>query len=82
MAEEEDDWGDSSETSSQTSFTPYKPEDDQKLHFLAMCFLGSVAILGLMSVAVLQFCAKEIPDVLSVVIGSSVTAIAALFKVR
>ena len=79
--DESDPWGAGGD-----AYVPYTPDydltKDKKLHLLAMWILGFVAVGGLLGIVLLQFCDKEIPDVLSVVIGSSVTAIAALFKVR
>lgn len=75
-----EDWGISSDASDSTAIRDYDPKKDQDLHLLAMKILGLVAVCGIAFGSVLVAMNRELPDFIGVIVGSAVTAIAALFS--
>jgi len=83
-----EDWGSAEDGSDGTSSgsergvyaKTYDPNKDQDLHLLAMKILGVVAVTGISLGSVLTAMGRELPDFIGVIVGSAVTAIAALFS--
>ena len=75
-----EDWGTASDAGGSTGVRDYDPNKDQDLHLLAMKILGLVAVCGIAFGSVLVAFDKELPDFIGVIVGSAVTAIAALFS--
>ena len=74
------DLGSSSDSDPQPTFQKYDFKKDQGLHTGTMWFLGLTVLLCLFGAITLSFSTKEIPDLLSVIGGAAVAALATLFK--